>query len=132
MNQSRFGILIPFSRSVILSRIICIFFAITSNSSFSISIALHCASTIRLHLCGLLYFHLHLCGWLYFRFNNILLSTSVCVVYASTKCYSTTSSSFDFSMNIGSINVAPGPIYEHTPNLLKRLKCESKMKTVEE
>ncbi len=46
MNCLGFRILIPFFRSVTLSRITCLFFATTSNSHLSISISFHCASTI--------------------------------------------------------------------------------------
>jgi hypothetical protein len=37
--------------------------------------------------------------------------SSFYTIYASTKCCSTPLSSFDFSMNIGSIDVAPGLVY---------------------
>jgi len=121
MNCSRFGILIPFSKSVALSMIAHLLFITTSNSRLSISIALCYAFAIAS------------------TFVDCCISTStmlsslasVFVIYASTKCYSTTSSSSNSSMNIRSTNVIPSHVYSlaRQPLLLLRknsnYKCSS-------
>ncbi len=114
MNRSRFGILIPFSKSVILSNITNLFLATASNSHHSISIALCRASTItytfvlcRTSICT---FVDNCC------FDAIMLSSlaSFCTIYASIKCCSTTLSSFNSSMNTRSTNVTPSLVYFFT------------------
>jgi len=98
MNRSRFEILIPFSRSVALSKILHFLFITTSDSYFSISIALCCAFAITYT------------SMVYYTSTSTTFSspTSFCTTCVSTKCCSTTLSSSDFSMNIGSTNVALG------------------------
>jgi hypothetical protein len=96
-------------------------FITTSNSRLSISIALCYAFAIAS------------------TFVDCCISTStmlsslasVFVIYASTKCYSTTSSSSNSSMNIRSTNVIPSHVYSlaRQPLLLLRknsnYKCSS-------
>ncbi len=89
INRSRFGILIPFSISVALSRIAHLLFATTSNSCLSISIALHCAFAIA---CTYVACYtstctsMDSCSSISTTFSSL---ASFCIVYASTKCYST-------------------------------------------
>ncbi len=89
MNRSRYRILIPFSRSVALSRITRLFFAIASDSCFSISITLHCASTIictSMDYYTSIYTSMNGCTFASTMFSS---PTSIYIVCASTKCYST-------------------------------------------
>ncbi len=71
---------------------------------------LHCPSLCfwhHLHLCGLLYSTYIFVDRCYFA-STMFSFASLCTIYASPKCYSIASSSFDSSMNIKSINVAFG------------------------
>jgi hypothetical protein len=108
MNRSRFGILIPFSIIVTLSRIA--HFLFTTPSCYSISIALHCVSTIIYTFVACYTFN---CIYVdsYFSFTTTFASLmSFCTICASTKCCSSASSSFDSSMHARSINVAPSHV----------------------
>jgi len=108
MNCSRFGILIFFSSSVVLSRITHILFATTSNSRLSISIALPCVFAIActyVNYCTSTYTFVDGCTCASTTFS------SLASFYTSTKCYSVVSFSPNSSMNIGSTNVAPSLIY---------------------
>ncbi len=111
MNCSRFGILIPFSKSVALSMIAHLRFITTSNSHLSISIALCYAFAIAstfVDCCISTCTSMDGC----ISASTMLSSlASVFVIYASTKCYSTTSSSSNSSMNIRSTNVIPSHVY---------------------
>ncbi len=115
MNQSRSRILIPFCRSVILSRIACLLFVTTFNSCLSISIAFHRTSTI---VCT----SVDCCISASTTFSS---PTSICIIYASTKYYSIASSSSDSSMNTRSTNVVPGPVCYLTHQLLLLLHKNS-------
>jgi hypothetical protein len=107
MNHSRFGILIPFSRSVVLSKIVRFLFAIASASHCSISITLHCASAILCTFVACCTFNYTFVDS-YSSFTTTFFSlVSFCIIYASTKCCSLASSSSGFSMHI---NVALGPV----------------------
>ncbi len=108
MNHSRSRILIPFSRSVVLSKIVRFLFAITSTSHCSISITLHCASAILctfVACCTFNYTFVDSCSSFTTTFSSLV---SFCIICASTKCCSLASSSSDSSMHT---NVALGPIY---------------------
>jgi hypothetical protein len=108
MNHSRYGILIPFSKGVNLFRIARLLVTITSNSHLLISIAFHCVSAITytsMDYCTSTYTSVDGCISTSTTFSSPM---SFYVVYAFTKCYSTTSSFFDFSMNTRSIDVALG------------------------
>ncbi len=110
MRRSRYGILIPFSKGVNMFRIACLLFIITSNSRLLLSIALHCVSTITctsVDYCTSTYTSMDGCISASTMFSS---PVSFNVVYAFTKCYSTTSSSFNSSMNTKSIDVTPGLI----------------------
>jgi hypothetical protein len=98
-----------------LSKIGRLLFTIASNSRLSISITLCCASTIT---CT----SMDCCTSTSTTFSS---PTSVYPVYASTKLYSTTSSSSNSSMNIGSIDVALGPIYFLARQLLLLMRKNS-------
>jgi len=102
--------LIPFSTSVIMSRIVHLLFAITSTSHYSISISLWCAFAIvytSLVFCIFNYTYVSNCSSYATMFSSL---ASFCIICASTKWCSLVSSSSDFSMHTGSINVALGPI----------------------
>jgi len=106
MNCLGSRILIPFSRSVALSKITPLFFAITSASGLSISITL-CfvfVTTYTSVVCCIVVDN-------YYSTSIIFSSlASFYDVYVFTKCYSIASLSSDSSMNIRSTNVAPSPI----------------------
>ncbi len=111
MNRSRFGIQIPFSRSVTLSMIMRLLFIATSNSHLSISIALHCVY-------GIAYTYVDCCTSTHtsvdaYTSTSMTFSSLawVYIIYASTNYYSISSSSSDSSMNIKFTNVVPGLIY---------------------
>ncbi len=110
MNTSGSRIFILLSRNVTLFRIAHLIFVRAFNSHLSISIALHCAFAIAYNSMD--------CYISTNTFINGYTSTSMtfsslvsfCIVYAFTKCCSTTSSSSDSSMNIEPTNVTPCPI----------------------
>jgi hypothetical protein len=79
----------------------CFLFAATFNSCISISLAFSCASINA-------YISMDGCTFIVIMFSSL---ASIFILYASTNFYSTTLSSSNYSMNIGSINVAPGLIY---------------------
>jgi NAD-dependent oxidoreductase involved in siderophore biosynthesis len=88
--------------------------ATTSNSHYSISIALCRASTITYtfescHTSTCTF--VDSCCFVATTFSSLAF---LCIVYTSIKCCSTTSSSFNSSMNTRSTNVAPSPIYFFT------------------
>ncbi len=117
MNQSRFEILIPFSKSVVLSKIACLLFMTISNSHLSISITLCCASTI---ICTYVDCCTSTCTSVdgYTSASTMFSSlASICEVCVSTKCCSTSLSSSNSSMNIGSINVVSGFVCSLTQQL---------------
>jgi hypothetical protein len=93
-----------------MSRIMCLLFTTTFDSHLSISITLQFAFAIT-------YTYVDCCISTYTLVDGYTSASttfsspmSVFVICASTKCYSTTLSSSDFSMNIKSIIVALGPI----------------------
>ncbi len=111
INCSRSRILIPFSRSVVVSMIARLLFATTSDSHLSIFIGLCCPFAITytsMDYYTATYTFVDGCIFAPTMFSSL---TSVCAIYASTKCYSTTLSSSNFSMNIGSTNVIPSLVY---------------------
>ncbi len=125
MNWLGSGILIPFFRSVALSRIVHLFFAIAPASCLSISIALCCPFAIA---CAFVDYCIATYTFVdgYTSTPTIFSSlTSVYVIYASTKSCSTTLSSSNSTMNIVSINVALGPIYYFTCQLFLLLRKNS-------
>ncbi len=86
------------------------FFAIAFDSHFSISIALHCASAI---ICTSMDYYTSICTSMNgctSASTTLSSPTSIYIVCASTKCYSTPSSSSNSSMNTGSTNVTFGLI----------------------
>jgi hypothetical protein len=94
-----------------LSRIARLFFATTFNSHFLISIAIHYAFTITYTFVDCYistYSYIDSCISASMTFSS---PSSFYIVCSSTKCYSTTSSSFNFSMNIGSTDVAPSLVW---------------------
>jgi hypothetical protein len=94
-----------------LSMITRLLFTIASTSCCCISITFQCASAIVCTFVACCTFNYTFMDN-YFSFTTTLSSlASFYTIYASTKCCSSTLFSFDFSMHIGSINVAPGPIY---------------------
>ncbi len=114
MKHSRSGILIPFSRNVALSSITHLLFTIASTSCYSISINLHCAYAI---ICTSMAYYtfnctsMNSCSSCTTMFSSLM---SFCIVYASTKWCSSTSSSSDSSMYTRSISVAPSLVYSLT------------------
>ncbi len=125
MNRLRSRILIPFSINVVFSKITHLFFARTSDSRLSISITLWYASTIS-------YTFMDCCNSTFtfvdsysFASTTFPSPMSLYVVYASTNFCSTSSSSFDSSMNIGSIDVAFGLVYPLAHQRLLLLRINS-------
>jgi hypothetical protein len=110
VNCPRFGILIVFFRSVALSKITRLFFAIAFASCYSISITIHCASTIVytfMAYCTFNYIFVDSCC----SYATMLSSlASFYTMSASTKWCSLTLSSFDSSMHTKSIDVTPHPL----------------------
>ncbi len=87
MNHSRFGILIPFSTSVTLFKITRLFFVTTSDPRLSISITLHCASTIgftSVDCCTSTYTSMDSCTFASMMFSS---PTSLCVVHVFQLCF---------------------------------------------
>jgi hypothetical protein len=126
MNRLGFGILIPFSKSVVLSSITHLRLAIASNSHCSISIALRHASTITYTFVSC---HTSTCTsvdnccFVATTFSSLV---SFYTVYASTKCCSTILSSFNSSMNTRFTNVTPNPTYFFTcQHHLLNCRCSS-------
>ncbi len=114
MNHSRSGIFIPFSSSVIQSSIVCFLLITISDFCHSISIALCCASNVT---CTFVSCYTSTCTFVdncCFTATTFSSPTSFCTIYTSTKCCSTTLSSFDSSMNVGTTNVAPSLVYFFT------------------
>ncbi len=108
MDRSGSGILIPFFKSASISRITCLFFAIAFASRCSIFTALRCAFAF---VCTSLVCYIFNCTYVDSCSSFITMFSSLvsfCIIYASTKCYSSTSFSFNFSMHTWSIDVAPG------------------------
>jgi hypothetical protein len=125
MNRPRFGILIPFSKSVILSRITYFLFTTTSNSCLSISIALCRAFAIA---CTSVVWYTSTYTFLdgcTSASTTFFPPMSFYVVYASTKCYSIASFSSNSSMNTKSTNVVHGPVYFLARQLIIRLHKNS-------
>ncbi len=111
MNHLGSRILIPFFRSVALSRIMHLLFATTFASHCYISIALHCAFAIvctSLACCIFNYTFMDRCSSFVTTFSSL---ASFCIVFSSTKCCSSTSFSFDSSIRTRSTNVTLGPVY---------------------
>jgi hypothetical protein len=107
MNCSRSRISILFSKSVVLSKIVRFLFTTTFVSCCSISITLHHASTIVCTFVACYTFNctnVDSCSSFAIMFFSLVFSY---IVYAFTKCYSSASSSFNFSMHIRSNDVAP-------------------------
>jgi hypothetical protein len=114
MNRSRSRILIPFSRSVIMSRIMRLLFATASTSRNSISIAL-CYAYAIIYTSVVCYTFDYTSMDSYSSFVTMFSSlASLCIIYASTKCYSSALSSSSSSMHTRSTDVALGPIYSLT------------------
>jgi hypothetical protein len=123
MNRLRSRILIPFSKSVVLSKIVHLLFTIALVSHLSIYIALHCVSTIA-YTSVVCYTSTYtfVDGYTY---GSMVFSspTSIYVIYVSTKCCSIAFPFFDSLMNTRSTSVAPSPIcfltYQHLMFLRK-------------
>jgi hypothetical protein len=92
---------IPFSWNLALSIMVRPFFVVTFNSCILISMAFSCASINA-------YIFVDGCTSIMIMFSSL---ASIFIVYASTNCYSIALSSSNYSMNIGSINVALGLVY---------------------
>jgi hypothetical protein len=122
MNRSRSRILIPFSKSVVLSRITHLLFAIASASCYSISIAFCCASTVVYTFVACCTFNCTFVDRCFSFATTFSSLASFYIVYASTKCSFVASFSFNSSMHIRSINATLGPIYSliHQCHLLLR------------
>ncbi len=106
MNRSRSRILLPFFRSVTMSRIMRLLFATTSTSHYSISIAL-CYAYAIIYTSVACYTFDYTSMDNYSSFATTFSSlASLCIVYASTKCYSSALSSSNSSMHTRSTNVA--------------------------
>jgi hypothetical protein len=93
-----------------LSRIACLFFATTSTSHCSISISLHCASAIIYTFVACYTFNCTSMNNFFSCATTLSSLASICIIYTSTKWYSSASSFFDSSMHTGSIDVVLGPI----------------------
>jgi hypothetical protein len=118
MNHSRSKILVPFSISVALSKIAHLLFATAFDSHLLISIALHCAFAITctfVDYCTSTCTFIDSCTSTSMTFSSFV---SFYVVCSYTKCCSIASSSFDSSMNIGSIDVILGHVCFLTHQLL--------------
>jgi hypothetical protein len=105
MNHSRCGILIPFSKSVVMSKSAHLLLTTTFVSCCSVSITLHCASTIvyTFVVCYIInYTSVDSCSSCAIMFSSLV---SFYIVYASIKWWFITSSSFDSSMHTGWIDV---------------------------
>jgi hypothetical protein len=108
-----------------MSKITRLLFATSFDSCLSISITLPYASTIAhtsMDCC------ISTCTYVDgYTYASIIFSSHVCmcIVCASTKCYSITSSSFDFSINTRSTNVAPSLVYSFARQLLLLLRKNS-------
>jgi len=125
MNRLGSRILKPFFKSVALSKIAHLLFATTFNSHLSISIVFRCAFAIAfifVDCCTSTYTSMDGYTYVLTTFSS---PTSICVIYVSTKCCSTTSSSSNFLMNTRSIDVAPGPICSLACQLLLLLHKNS-------
>ncbi len=108
MKRSRFGILILLSRSVALFRIARLLFVIAFASHCSISISLRCAYAIvytSVIFCTFNCTYVNNCSSYATTFSSLL---SFCIICAPTKWCSLVSSSFDSSMDTGSIDVILG------------------------
>jgi hypothetical protein len=93
-----------------LFSIVCLFFAIVSDSCFSISITLCCAFAIA---CTFVACYTSTCILVDSCSSTVTTFPSLasfCTIFASTKCYSIVSSSSNSSMNTRSTDVALGPI----------------------
>jgi hypothetical protein len=111
MNHSGFGILIPFSISVSLSRIVCLLFTIVFYSRLLISIALHCASTIAYTFVD---YYTSTCIFVNTCYSTLVTFSSlasICAICASTKQCSIASSSRNSSMYTKSTDVIPSIFY---------------------
>jgi hypothetical protein len=111
MKCSGFGILIPFSKSVALSKIARLLFATTFASHYSISIRLRYAFTIvytYVACCTFICIFVNSCSFYITTFSSLASIYTIC---ASTKWCSSTSSSSDSSMHIGFIDVVFGPVF---------------------
>ncbi len=98
------GILIPFSRSVALSKIAHLLFATTSTSCYSISINLHCVSALvytSVVCCTFNCTSMNSCSSFGTTFSSLASFYTICVI---TKQCSSASSSSTSSMHIGSID----------------------------
>jgi hypothetical protein len=103
-----------------LSSIMRLLLSTTFDSCSSISITLCCTSTITctfVSCCTSTCTSMDNCCFVAITFSSL---ASFYIIYASTKCCSTTSSFFDSSMNTGSTNVAPGHVcfFAHQHRLL--------------
>jgi len=111
MNRSGFGILIPFSRSVVLSRIMRLVFVIAFASRCYISIAFHYAFAIICTSMACYTFNctsVDSCSSFAKMFSSLV---SLCTICASTKCCSSTLSSSYSSMHIKFTDVALDHVY---------------------
>ncbi len=107
----RMWILIPFSKSVILSKIAHLFIITTFVSCYSISTTFCRASTIVYTYAACYTINctsVDSCSSYATMFSSL---ASFCIVYASIKRCFATSSSFDSSMHTKSIDVALGLVY---------------------
>jgi hypothetical protein len=111
MKCSGSRILIPFSKSVILSKIVGLLFANISASHCSISINLHCAFAI---VCTSVVYFMFNCTFVNSYSSCVTMLSSLAsfyIVCASTKWCFIVSSSSDSSMYIEFIDVTPSLVY---------------------
>jgi hypothetical protein len=119
MNRSISRIWIHFLRIVALSRILHLLFFATFDSCLLISITLHCASAIA-------YISVDGCTSIWMMFSFLAF---ICTICASIDCCSTTLSSFNYSMDTRSTNVALSPICSPIHQLLMLL-CKNSIANV--
>jgi hypothetical protein len=111
MDRLGSGSLIPFSRSVVLSKIVRLLFAIAYASHCSISITLSCVSAIVYTSMACFTFKctfMDSCSSFATMFSSLASFYTIC---ASTKCLFSALSSSDSSMHTRSTNVALGLVY---------------------
>jgi len=111
MNISGSRVLIPFSRSVAMSRITRRFFVTIFDSRLLISIAFCCVFAIAYTFVDYYTSTRTFVNSCYSTLISLFSPVSFCAICASTKCCSTTLSSSDSSMYTKSIDVIHGPIY---------------------
>jgi hypothetical protein len=94
-----------------LSKTASLLFVTTSNSHLLIFITFRCVFAITctfVDYCASTCTSMDRCASISMTFSSLV---SFCVVYVSTKCYSTSLSSFDYSINTESTDVALSLVY---------------------